>query len=104
MKDDPRHALTIGAIGALKENRVAQTLVERFALLVLSEVDDPPSTTKLSRMIGMSQSTGTYVVKRLAADGYVTHQQRLDDKREWIVKLTDKGRLAVKDAERKAAL
>ena len=88
------------------DNLFAETGVKltprQYIVLCVLERRDRASQTHLVQQTGIDRSTMTEVVKRLVAQGYLRRRRSPSDARAYDVRLTDKGREALKSAHEAA--
>ena len=71
--------------------RYGITATQLSVIKMLSEIGDL-SLSRLSSLIRANNSTVTGIVDRMERDGLVRREQSEDDRRVWMIKLTERGR------------
>ncbi len=68
-------------------------------VLKLLEVVGTLSLSELSRRMAATNSTVTGIIDRMVAAGLVTREQSAEDRRVWIIAMTDPGRALSREIE-----
>ena len=74
---------------SVKEREGSLSAMEAFSLEILSSMEEP-TVSKFAKLTGISQPNASYKVQSLIKKGYIKKSASENDKRENILRLTDK--------------
>ena len=74
------------------------TATQLNVIKMLDEIGDL-SLSRLSAVIGANNSTVTGIVDRMERDGLVKREHSDDDRRVWMIRLTDRGKKMARDID-----
>src|SRR5262245_28074391 len=78
--------------------RFGITATQLNVIKMLAEIGDL-SLSRLSAVIGANNSTVTGIVDRMERDGLVKREHSDDDRRVWMIRLTDRGKKMARDID-----
>ena len=78
--------------------RFGITATQLNVIKMLAEIGDL-SLSRLSSVIGANNSTVTGIVDRMERDGLVKREHSDDDRRVWMIRLTERGRKMARDID-----
>lgn len=78
--------------------RYGITATQLNVIKMLDEIGDL-SLSRLSSLIKANNSTVTGIVDRMERDGLVRREQSEDDRRVWMIKLTERGRRLAREID-----